>query len=121
MTHVIDEYVQPGRLLEEHIEQIRRREWQGRIVCCDPAGNARNDQTSVSNVAMLRKAGFVVRSRGSGIVDGLEMIRAALAPAAGRPRLFVHPRCVRLIRRCRVIGMRRVGVSCRFKMASMTI
>ncbi len=98
MTHVIDEYVQPGRLLEEHIEQIRRRTWAARIVCCDPAGNARNDQTSVSNVAMLRKAGFVVRTRGSGIVDGLEMIRTALAPAAGKPRLFIHPRCTRLIK-----------------------
>jgi len=39
-----------------------------------------------------------VRCRPSGIVAGLEMIRAALAPAAGEPTLFVHPRCARLIR-----------------------
>ncbi|MGA2497887.1 MAG: hypothetical protein ABSH20_09105, partial [Tepidisphaeraceae bacterium] len=66
-------------------------------VACDPAGKSRNDQTSKSNVQRLREAGFVVRTRGSAILDGVEEIRAALAPAAGEPTLFIHPRCRRLI------------------------
>jgi hypothetical protein len=72
----------------------------GRVsrVYCDPAGNGRNDQTAASNVAVLRAAGYTVRHRASRIVDGLEMIRAALRPADLNlpPRLFIHPRCKRL-------------------------
>jgi hypothetical protein len=98
-THVIDEYVQPGRQLAEHLEMIRRRPWgPAKVVACDPAGQGHSDQTGTSNVQHLRKEGFCVRCRPSGIVAGLEMIRAALAPAAGEPTLFVHPRCARLIR-----------------------
>ncbi len=96
-TIVLDEYVQPHRQLDEHLEQIRRRPYAAQIITCDPAGNARSDQTSLSNVSLLRKAGYIVRSRQSHIVDGLELIRAALSPAIGPPRLFIHPRCHRLI------------------------
>jgi hypothetical protein len=52
----------------------------------------------VSDVQLLRSRGYAVKSRKSLIVDGLEKIRAALKPAAGRPTLFVHPRCRHLIR-----------------------
>ena len=46
---------------------------------------------------ILRNAGFAVRTRSSEIVDGLELIRAALRPASGEPTLFIHARCKRLI------------------------
>jgi hypothetical protein len=39
-----------------------------------------------------------VRARHSLIQNGLEMIRAALRPAAGEPRLFIDPACKRLIK-----------------------
>jgi len=96
-AHVIDEYVQEGRRMAEHVATIAARPWpRARRLACDPAGSARNDQTAKSNVALLREAGYEVRCRQSHIVDGVEMVRAALAPASGRPRLFVHPRCKRL-------------------------
>ncbi len=96
---VIDEYVQPMRPLEEHVEVIASRghgmpAWVG----CDPAGRARNDQTGVSSVQLMRRRGLVVRSRSSRIMDGVEMIRQMLEPASGEVKLFVHPRCVQLIR-----------------------
>jgi hypothetical protein len=98
-TFVIDEYVQEGRTVRDHVEQIRSRPWGAPAqLSCDPAGQGRNDQTAKSNVNVLRAEGFNVKSRGSLIVDGLEMIRAELRPAFGPPRLFVHPRCKRLIR-----------------------
>jgi len=98
-THVIDEYVQPARQMSEHLDHIAQRPWgRARKITCDPAGNSRNDQTAASNVTLLRHAGYHVRSRHSRIVDGLEMIRAALSPAAGPTTLFIHPRCARLIR-----------------------
>lgn len=96
---VIDEYVQPGRSIEDHLVEIASRRWpRARVIACDPAGNSRNEQTSLSAVQVLRRAGYVVRSRPSRIVDGVERIRAALRPAAGVPSLFIHPRCVHLIR-----------------------
>jgi hypothetical protein len=96
--HVLDEYVQPQRLMHEHIEVILRR-GHGQVdkVACDPAGNARNEQTATSNVQLLKEAGYSICTRKSFIVDGLEKIRAALRPAQGSPRLFIHPRCKRLI------------------------
>jgi len=96
---VLDEYVQPMRTMDEHIEQIKSRA-HGAVAraYCDPAGAGRNQQTAASNVQLLRVAGFKVRYRSSRIVEGLEMMRAALRPAHGPPRLLIHPRCTRLIR-----------------------
>jgi hypothetical protein len=98
-THAIDEYVQSGVQVERHIEQIQSRS-RGSVarLSCDPAGAGRNDQTAASNVALLRQHGFNVKFRKSRIVEGLELIRAALLPAMGEPKLFFHPRCTRLIR-----------------------
>ena len=97
LTHVLDEYVQPSLQLAEHLQQIATRAWgRARAITCDPAGSSRSDQTGTSNVALLRQSGFAVRHRPSSIVTGLELIRAALAPASGPPRLFIHPRCHRL-------------------------
>jgi len=98
VTMVLDEYIQEQRTMQEHLEQIKTHPW-GRVrrIACDPAGSGRNEQTAVSNVQMLRAAGYTVRFRQSRIVEGIEMIRAALRPAAGSPTLFVHPRCKRLI------------------------
>jgi hypothetical protein len=99
VRRVVDEYVQPGRSVEDHLVEIASRPWpRAGVVACDPAGNARNDQTALSNVQMLRRTGYVVRSRPSRIVDGVELIRAALRPAAGAPALFIHARCVHLLR-----------------------
>jgi hypothetical protein len=98
IVHVVDEYVQPQRTVHEHMDHIEARRWGTvRRLACDPAGAGRNEQTAQSNVALLRARGYQVLHRGSRIVDGVELIRAALAPAAGRPRLFIHSRCPRLI------------------------
>ncbi len=101
-VHVLDEYVQEQRTMDEHVEHIESRRW-GRVtrVACDPAGSGRNDQTAASNVQLLGSRGYAVKTRHSRIVDGLEMIRAALKPAAGKPALFIHARCERLIKAMR--------------------
>ena len=97
--HVIDEHVQSEMLIEAHVQAIRSRR-HGAIdqIYCDPAGNSRSDQTGKSSVAVLKSEGFRVCTRGSRIVDGLELIRANLQSAAGDVRLFIHPRCRILIR-----------------------
>ncbi|CAN5391391.1 hypothetical protein BH09PLA1_BH09PLA1_12820 [soil metagenome] len=98
-VYVFDEYVQEQQTLDVHLQQIEARPWgKMRRVTCDPAGGSRNDQTAASNIQLLRRAGYTVRSRKSLIVEGLELIRRALRPALGEPRLFIHARCVRLIK-----------------------
>jgi len=97
-AHVVDEYVQARQTLRHHIQAIETRGWaKPHIVACDPAGRGKNDQTGKSNVQLLRNAGYTVRSRASHICDGLELIRTALDPALGRPRLYIHPQCRNLI------------------------
>jgi hypothetical protein len=99
-VHVIDEYVQPGKIIQEHIAQIKARRERGevRMVACDPAGSATNEQTAKSNVKLLEEAGYFVRKRGSHIQEGLEMVRARVMNANGETRLFIHSRCTQLIR-----------------------
>ncbi|MEO1511351.1 MAG: hypothetical protein AAFU70_04690, partial [Planctomycetota bacterium] len=63
----------------------------------DPAGRQRHEQTGLSNVQVMRRAGLKIRDRRVGIFKGLDLLRARLRPAAGAPRLFVHERCVKLI------------------------
>ncbi|HYO10725.1 MAG TPA: hypothetical protein VER17_17300 [Tepidisphaeraceae bacterium] len=104
VVRVVDEYVQPGRVLHEHVAEIERRTSQpphwprARVVACDPAGAGRNEQTAESNIAYLKRCGYAVRHRGSHIQNGLELIRHALRPALGKPTLRIDARCERLIR-----------------------
>jgi hypothetical protein len=98
VTFVLDEYVESRKRLETHLQAIESRP-HGRVrhVACDPAGAAPNEQTAKSNVDLLHERRYEVHRKKSGIADGLEMIRAGLAPAAGEPTLYIHPRCKRLI------------------------
>jgi hypothetical protein len=97
-VHVVDELVQPERTVEQHLIDIESRRWgKVKTVACDPAGKGRSDQTAESNVMLLRRKGYRVLARASGILEGIEKIRAGLMTAAGEVRLFVDPCCVHLI------------------------
>ncbi len=96
--HVVDELIAREQTLGENVSQIRKRLTNAPArVFCDPAGNARNDQTSRSNVQLLRENGWVVRCRRSSILEGVELIRASLRSATGESTLSIHPRCAGLI------------------------
>jgi Terminase RNaseH-like domain len=97
-VRVVDEYVQPRRTLEEHLAMIHQRPWaRAKYVACDPAGAGQNDQTAMSNVQLFRSSGYVVRTKPSRIVDGIELVRRAIRPATGVSQLLIHPRCKHLI------------------------
>ncbi len=99
-SFIIDEYVQSGQTMDEHVLIIKEREkLHGPIlrIGCDPAGNAKSSQTALSDIQILRARKWNVRSKASRIADGLERIRAGLKTGAGVARLFIHPRCQRLI------------------------
>lgn len=95
---VFDEHVQERWTTQQHAAFLAKKPWpKPEVIFCDPAGSARNAQTAASDVEVLRRAGYAVRHRPSRIVDGLELIRQALRPATGKPRLLVDPRCTKLI------------------------
>ena len=98
LLHVLDEYVQRGRTLDQHMDAVRgqldvkgwsRPDWLG----VDPAGHQRNGHTGVSDVQALRAMGYTVKTKRSFLRDGIERIRRRL----DRGQLLIHPRCKRLI------------------------
>ena len=103
VLRIVDEHVASEKTLDEHIEAIAAWRTAGRNIAwvgVDPAGRGREGQSGVSNVTLLRRAGFVVRYRALPREQGIAMVRARLAPAwAGQagPRLLIHARCRSLI------------------------
>jgi hypothetical protein len=105
---IVDERYVAGCVLEEHALAMRsglaRRGFFGwpepRWVAADPAGNARNLHTGISDVSVLKRAGFAVKTPAGAVQRGLTRIKARLRPAAtpGQPRLLVHRRCENLVR-----------------------
>lgn len=96
--HIHDLHSATETILDHHIDAILaapypRPEW----IAVDPAGHQRNDQTGSSAVALLQSRGLKVRARPSPIQLGIAALRARLDPAAGPPRLSIHPRCTALI------------------------
>jgi hypothetical protein len=66
------------------------------LAYCDPAGNARNMQTSKSEYDVMRAAGFRPHGQQSSVRDGCDLLMNAIASEV--TPLVVHPRCVKLIR-----------------------
>jgi hypothetical protein len=99
VLRIMDERVERGVIVEEHARAILEASWpRPAWVGVDPAGRARNGQTSESDVQVLRRSGLSVRTRRHSVQRGLAMVRARLRPADGSgARLFVHERCRKLI------------------------
>ena len=96
-THIIDERITKDVPMNQQVEYIKRRPWGDfNTITADPAGLAANTQTAISDISLLRAEGFTVLCRTARIREGLELIRAALRPASGPPKLFLHPRCKNL-------------------------
>ncbi len=98
VLRILDERVERGVVLDAHVRAIVDSPWPAaRWVGIDPAGRQRSEQTGISAATAMRRAGLVVRDRRLSVMEGIELIRARLAPATGGPRLFVHERCEKLI------------------------
>ena len=108
VVRVVGERVVSGEAIAAHVEAIRGGghaasmgigaafpvpEWIG----VDPAGRQRSEQTGVSTIEVMRRAGLAVRDRRLGLMSGLELVRTRLKPASGGPTLFVHESCEKLI------------------------
>ena len=97
---VMDEYVRTRLALGKHAVAILQRDRLGCPVVMtyvDPAGRQKESTSGQACTELLAAAGIPSASRASTLVEGMELIRAALAPAAGEPTLLIHPRCTALI------------------------
>jgi len=97
-VHVLEEYVRTQLPIARHAAEILRRDRTPVVMTyVDPAGRQREATSGSACTELLAAAGIPCTSRASAIAEGLELVRAALAPAAGPPTLIVHPRCGKLI------------------------
>lgn len=97
-VHVVDEYVRARLPVAQHATAILAQDvGPVKMTYVDPAGRQREATSGRACTELLAAAGIPTTSCGSNIVDGLELIRAVLAPAAGPVRLQIHPRCRVLI------------------------
>jgi len=96
---VCHEHTRDQLTLEKHIRVMQSAEYPIlRWIGVDPAGAQRSDQTGLSPISLLRNAGFTIRNQKTPVEFGIRAIRQRLDPAVGEPTLFIHPRCVELIR-----------------------
>ena len=52
--HVIDEYVQEARTIDQHLAEIRSRaRGDVNVIACDPAGSAANEQTAQQKLKFI--------------------------------------------------------------------
>ncbi len=104
-VHVIGEYVCSRRPMTHHAAEILRRgreltggeEPRVEMTYVDPAGRQREASSGAACTEILAAAGIPCTWRGSTINEGIELVRAALAPADGRTRLRIAPTCKRLV------------------------
>jgi hypothetical protein len=101
MVRVIDEYVQNRKRICEHGKVVKSRtpcdELRVANTFCDPTGANHNGVSGTSEVVELTNMGMRLRHRRSGILEGIEHIRAHLRAGDGSHRLIIDPGCSRLI------------------------
>jgi hypothetical protein len=103
---VMDERIQTETILEDHITAIKRGlardtipSWPSvAFIAPTPAGQSRDTAAGVATFQTLTRHGLPTRISRAGILEGLNLIRARLAPATKEPpRLYIHERCKALI------------------------
>jgi len=97
-VHVLREYVRQRVPMARHAAEILKRD-PGPVAATyvDPAGNHREPTSGAACTELLAAAGIPCTSRRSNVAEGIELIRAALDPAAGEPRLLIDAGCTELI------------------------
>jgi len=97
-VYVVAEYARKRLPLSKHAAALLAADpGPVQMTYVDPAGRQKESTSGAACTELLAAAGIPCAWRGSTISEGLELVRAALAPAAGEPTLYVHPRCATLI------------------------
>ncbi|MDY7011737.1 MAG: hypothetical protein SVV80_13450 [Planctomycetota bacterium] len=113
VVHVIDEYARARRSVAQHAVGILAHNPAAIVTTyVDPAGNARESTSGAACTELLASAGIRCCWRVSTVNEGLELIRAALAPATGPARLKIDRKCRGLIEAFRTYHYPLPGSSC---------
>jgi len=105
MVRVIDEYVQDRRTAAANADAIIKRtpglSPQAAMTFCDPAGAAKNGVTGTSEIKVFKDKSIPCKYKKSGILEGIEKIRAALLSGDNTSHLMISPKCETLIQALR--------------------
>ncbi len=100
---VVDELHAGQATTAENARRVRAADGERRIEAtyCDPAGAGPSDQTGYSDVDVFASLGvpcaYTTTPWARDVRNGINLVRAYLRPGGGPPRLFIAPRCRRLI------------------------
>ena len=100
--HVIEE-LRGANSTQDLVKQIKKRYPENDIVAVpDPSGKARSTSAPVgqTDFTILQEAGFLIRAkpRAPSVVNSAAAVNRKLENAEGKTSLFIHPRCVEVIR-----------------------
>ena len=95
-AYLLDTYRSERATIPQHAKYILAHKLKdARATYCDPAGRNQNDQTGKSDVQVFGGLGiecsFKLSKKLREVHNGLQMVRNALQPASGPPRLFYVP------------------------------
>ena len=105
---VLDELVESNKIVELHgrtlldgnLTKCATRNmppWPpANVISVDPAGGARSAVSTLSPITILIDMGLPIRAIRQRVTVGIALIAARLHPAAGNPKLWIHPRCHQL-------------------------
>lgn len=101
--HIFDEIEIMNGNTEEICEEIKRR-YPGRkvIIAPDPSGKSRKTSSPIgqTDFTIIRSYGFkiIAPNKAPLVVDRINEVNAMCENASGVRRLFIHPRCKKLIK-----------------------
>jgi len=114
-TRVVDEYWSTQATVAQNAKAVAARDAGTRVEAtyCDPAGRSRSDQTGYSDIDVFAAHGirctYTLAPWARQVGGGINLIRAALVPAAGPPRFFVAGACEKLIKAFESYRLRQVN------------
>ena len=95
-VHIFDELIRSDHTLEKIISLMQGKGKAGECLSwigVDPAGNQRNGQTGLTDIQVLKKAGYRIRWKRSLISEGVESLRRYF----DQDLITIDPRCEGLI------------------------
>lgn len=101
--HIFDEIEVPNGNTEEMCEEIKRRYPKRKIIVApDPSGKARKTSAvvGVTDFTIIKSYGFTIiaPNKAPAIVDRVNEVNALCENAKGKRRLFIHPKCKKIIK-----------------------
>ena len=113
--YIVDEYWVQGVTVAKAADEIKARDkgWPIEATFVDPAGRSRSDQTGFSDIDVFRSHGipcrYVLGRFAQEVANGINMVRAALLPGTGEPRLFIAGACKETTRAFESYELRKVN------------